>query len=240
MPNLHPNEFNWNLLNIPGDLVDMHRKSWLVFSVCADGGGMVTPSRYHNIGSSDYNLTPSSSPTSTLPLSQSGTVSTAVWGQHSVVHVYLFTYSVTWYHIIGDNAHQTLGIWYSMPSSRWTLNHVCMVLLSLIRRQRGRAWSTWTRAPSPDLSPLWPRPRPAVDIPACSDTGQWDAANNCIAHYSVSTRSHLNPGFAFTAHCSKIVSTFSAIFYKFSRNNKQSKALFNEQTTDCLRRWIDN
>ena len=137
MPNLHPNEFNWNLLNIPGDLVDMHRKCWLIFSV----GGMVTPSRYHNIGSSDYNLTPSSSPTSTLPLSQSGTVSTAVWGQHSVVHVYLFTYSVTWYHIIGDNAHQTLGIWYGMASSHWTLNHVCMVLLSLIRRQRGELGS---------------------------------------------------------------------------------------------------
>ena len=47
---------NGNLLNIPGDLVDMHRKCWLVFSVW---GEMVTPSRYHNIGSSDYNLTPS-------------------------------------------------------------------------------------------------------------------------------------------------------------------------------------
>ena len=76
---------NGNLLNIPGDLVDMHRKFWLVFSVC--GGvrmcavDMVTPSRYHNIGSSDYNLTPSLLPlTSTLPLSQRGDcVHCAVW-----------------------------------------------------------------------------------------------------------------------------------------------------------------
>ena len=37
MPNLYPNEFNGNLLNIPGDLVDMHRKCWLVFSVGGDG-----------------------------------------------------------------------------------------------------------------------------------------------------------------------------------------------------------
>ena len=55
-----------------------------LYSVCVRmGGGMVTPSRYHNIGSSDYNLTPSSSPTSTLPLSQSGTVSTAVRGDNT-------------------------------------------------------------------------------------------------------------------------------------------------------------
>ena len=103
-----------------------------------------------------------------------------------------------------------------------------------------------TRTPSPDLSTLWPRTQ---DPPRCwhpsmqRDTGQWDAANNCIAHYSVSTQAHLNPGFAFTAHCSKIVSTFSAIFYKFSRNNKQSKALFNEQTYRLfarMNRWLDN
>ena len=69
---------NGNLLNIPGDLVDMHRKCWLVFSVW---GEMVTPSRYHNIGSSDYNLTPSLLPlTSTLPLSQGGDCAhCAVW-----------------------------------------------------------------------------------------------------------------------------------------------------------------
>ena len=56
---------NGNLLNIPGDLVDMHRKCWLVFSVW---GEMVTPSRYHNIGSSDYNQTPSLPPL-VIPLS---------------------------------------------------------------------------------------------------------------------------------------------------------------------------
>ena len=39
MPNLYPNEFNGNLLNIPGDLVDMHRKCWLVFSVEGAGCG---------------------------------------------------------------------------------------------------------------------------------------------------------------------------------------------------------
>ena len=64
-----------------------------LYSVCGVWG-MVTPSIYHNIGSSDYNLTPSLPLTSTLPLSQRGDCAhCAVWWQHSVVHVYLFTYS---------------------------------------------------------------------------------------------------------------------------------------------------
>ena len=240
MPNLHPNEFNWNLLNIPGDLVDMHRKSWLVFSVRI-GGVMVTPSRYRfKWLQSDPLLLPHFN-IAIVPEWDCVHCSVGTTLSGACLFVYLFSNMISYYW-----RQCTPNTWYMvwyMPSSHWTLNHVCMVLLSLIRRQRGRAWSTWTRAPSPDLSPLHPvtQAPPRCWHPSVQrDTGQWDAANNCIAHYSVSTRSHLNPGFAFTAHCSKIVSTFSAIFYKFSRNNKQSKALFNEQTTDCLRRWIDN
>ena len=135
-------------------------------------GEMVTPSRYHNIGSSDYNQTPSLPPTSTLLLSQSAerrlcplcSVVTTLSG--ACLFVYLISNLISYYW-----RQCTPNTWY-MPcppeSSHWNTESCLYGSAVAHEETEGESLEHWDT--DTITWPLHPVTRPAVDIPACSAT----------------------------------------------------------------------